>query len=177
MSNSVFLGQFCCVLAIVVWTVSIQNKKKENILYFQFLSNMLYGISYFILGITTGAIMDTLGGLRCFVFYCQTRKNKDKQISISWLFIFCIIAIICGIITYDGIISIIPTIICIFYTISSWMKDAKWLRIVFLLTAFLWLYYNITMGAYVAVGGNILEIISGTISIFRFNKKENRSEN
>ena len=57
------------------------------------------------------------------------------------------------------------------------MKDAKWLRIVFLLTAFLWLYYNITMGAYVAVGGNILEIISGTISIFRFNKKENRSEN
>ena len=168
MINYEFLAHLCCFTAILVWNMSIQNKEKEKILYFQFLSNMLYGMSYFILKLPLAAIMDTLGGLRCFVFFYKTKKHQD--ISKSWLFIFCILIIVLGFINYSGIISLIPICIAIFYTVSSWAKDAKWIRIVFLLTAFMWVYYNIVVGAYVAVIGNVFEIISGVVSLYRFNK-------
>ena len=174
MINYEFLAHLCCFTAILVWNMSIQNKEKEKILYFQFLSNMLYGMSYFLLKIPIAAIMDTLGGLRCFVFFYKTKKHQD--ISLSWLFIFCILIIILGIINYNGIISLIPILISIFYAISSWSKDATWIRIIFLLAAFLWVYYNIVVGAYVAVLGNILEIISGIVSLYRFNKPKNKPE-
>ena len=170
MINYIFLSHLCCVFAIIVWNASIQNKEKEKILYFQFLSNMLYGMSYFILGAPVAGIMDSLGGLRCFVFYYKTKKGK--KISIWWLFLFCSLAIILGVLTYNGIISLIPTIICIFYTVSAWIKDTNCLRIVFILAAFLWIYYNFKVGAFIAIIGNVLEIISGLISIYRFRKKD-----
>lgn len=170
MFNNDFLAHFCCAIAIFIWNLSIQNKKMEKILYFQFLSNMLYGLSYFLLGVPIAAIMDSLGSLRCFLFYYK--KKKEQDIPLYWLFIFCLLVIALGIINYNGIISLIPIIITIFYTISSWANETNWLRIIFILAAILWIYYNLTIGAYVAVVGNFFEIISGAISIYRFKKTE-----
>ena len=84
-----------------------------------------------------------------------------------------ILVLLLGIITFDNIISIIPITITIFYTLSSWMKDTKWCRIVFLVCAFIWIYYNYKVKAYVSIIGNGMEIISGVISLIRFEKKEN----
>ena len=93
--------------------------------------------------------------------------------TILYIIIFVIIVIVLGILTYDGYLSLIPIIITLFYTISSWMKDAKWIRIVFLIAAFIWIYYNYVVGAYICIIGNVFEIISGTLALIRFsNVKE-----
>ena len=168
MNNYEILAQICGIAAIIVWNISIQNKKLEKILYFQFLANLLYSMEYFLLGAPIAGFMDFSSGCRCFVFYY---KNKKKQpISKKWLFLFITLIIGIGILGYTSPLSLIPVILTFFYTIASYSKTSNFTRIAFLIAAFIWIYYNYKVGAYVGIIGNIIEIISGIVSIYRFRK-------
>lgn len=155
-------------LAILLWVISVQEKKQYKILFLQALANLLYTVQYFLLGIFTAGSMSLVSFGRCFLLYIK--RKKEKEISKSHLIVSIIILIILGAITYESLLSLIPIVITIFYTISSYMKNSQWLRIIFLIAAFIWIYYNYIVGAYVCIIGNVLEIISGTISIIRFHK-------
>ena len=166
-----FWIQMIAIVAIFFWVISIQQKKQYKILLWQTISNLVYTIQYFLLGVYTASAMNLISTVRCFLFYKQ--KKERKKIKESWLIGFILLLIIFGILTYDGYLSLIPVIITIFYTISSYMKDAKWIRIVILIAAFIWIYYNYVVGAYICVIGNVFEIISGTLAVIRFsNVKE-----
>ncbi len=165
-----WLIQMVGALAILFWVISVQEKKQYKILFLQAIANLIYTIQYFLLGVFTAGAMNMVSFIRCFLFY-ERRKN-EKNIPKTYLIGFVIILIIFGIITYEDYLSLIPIIITIFYTISSYMKNSKWLRIIFLMAAFIWIYYNYMVGAYICIIGNILEIISGSISIIRFNKEK-----
>lgn len=158
-----YLAQIFGVFAIALWVISIQNKKREKILLFQFWANGLYMVEYSLLGAFSASVMNLVSSLRCLVFY----KGKKKNSLIS-LVLFSIIVIILGILTYDGLLSLIPVIITLFYTISSWVKNPFWNRITVLVAAVIWIYYNFSVGAYITVVGNVFEIISGIISLVRY---------
>lgn len=168
MVNYEVLSQICGISAIFVWNISIQNKKLEKILYFQFLANLLYSMQYFLLGASIAGFMDFSSSCRCFLFYYKNKKNQP--ISKKWLFFFITLIIGIGIIGYSGPLSLIPVFLTFFYTIASYSKTSNFTRIAFLVAAFIWIYYNYKVGAYVGIIGNILEIISGIISIYRFGK-------
>lgn len=158
-----YLAQIIGVFAIALWVISIQNKKREKILLFQFWANGLYMVEYALLGAISASSMNLVSTLRCLVFY-----KGEKEKSFVGLMLFCIIVIILGIFTYDGILSIIPVVITLFYTISSWFKNPFWNRITVLVAAIIWIYYNFSVGAYITVVGNVFEIISGIISLVRY---------
>ncbi len=165
-----FWIQMITIVAIFFWVISIQQKKQYKILFCQTISNLVYTIEYFLLGVYTASAMNLISTVRCFLFY---KKNKEgKKIKESWLIGFILLLIIFGILTYDGYLSLIPVIITIFYTISSYMKDSKWIRIVVLVAAFFWIYYNYKNGVYLATIGNFLEIISGIVSLVRYRKSK-----
>ncbi len=126
-------------------------------------------IEYLVLGVLSAASMNFVSTIRCYLFY--RKKKERRKVPEVWLIGFISLLIILGIITYNGYLSLIPIIITIFYTISSYLKKAKWIRIVVLIAAFIWIYYNYMVGAYVVIIGNILEIISGTISLIRYRKE------
>ena len=52
------------------------------------------------------------------------------------------------------------------------MKNPKSIRVVMLICAFLWAYYNFSIGAYVLIIGNSFEVVSATIALLRFKKKK-----
>lgn len=162
----IFLAQIIGGLAVSVWVLSIQNKERKNILIFQSIANLLYTIEYTLLGAYSAASMNLIGTIRCFIF-SKIDEDKSKKLLIP----FIILILILGILTYNGIISLIPIIIYIFYTISSAKTDAKWNRIVILITAFIWIYYNYKVEAYITIVGNIFEIISGLAALIRFKNK------
>lgn len=165
------IAQIIGFFAIALWVYSVQNKNQSKILFFQFLANLMYGVEYFLLDAFPAVAMNLSSSLRCLLFY-NKRKNNE-EIPKSWLIFFLLLVLFLGIITFNNIISIIPITITIFYTLSSWMKDTKWCRIVFLVCAFIWIYYNYKVKAYISIVGNVMEIISGIISLIRFRKKEN----
>ncbi|MBE6144798.1 MAG: YgjV family protein [Firmicutes bacterium] len=160
------LAQLISVLAIFCWIISIQNKKKENIIVCQLSANTLYSIQYFLLNVYGAAFMNIISAIRSFVFY-DNEKNKRKNSSYILAF-FLVAILITGLLTFDGIISLIPIVITLAYTYSVWQNNLNITRYIFLISAFIWIFYNIKVGAHITVLGNILEIISGIISIIRF---------
>ncbi len=166
-----WIAQIIGIVAIALWVISVQKKEEYKILLLQAVANLIYAVQYVLLQVFPAAFMNIVSFFRCYIFY-KKRKN-GKNISKLWLIIFIVIVIVFGILTYDGYLSLIPIIITLFYAISSWMKDAKWIRIVFLIAAFIWIYYNYVVGAYICIIGNVFEIISGTLALIRFsNVKE-----
>lgn len=159
------------VLAVITFIISIQYQKKEKILQYQAISNILYAIEYFLLNVRTAAYMNIISASRCFLYQDYNKKKKD--IPIIYLYIFIISIIIITIFSYKNYLSLIPPFITIIYIISSYLKDTKYLRIGYILCAFIWIYYNISVNAYVSLIGNFAEIISGTISIIRNQKRLN----
>ncbi|MFR0823677.1 MAG: YgjV family protein [Clostridia bacterium] len=157
-------------IALMVWIFSIQVKGKEKILQTQMIANILYSIQYILIGAITAGSMNLVSALRSYVFY-KKQKNTN-MVSTTWLFVFITIILVIAVITCRDFMSLIPIIITILYTYATWQKNTKVIRIIFLLAACIWIYYNFYIGAYVAIIGNGLEIISSIISMIRFDKKK-----
>ena len=166
--NINYLAQIVGIIAIIFWVFSIQNKKQYKILFFQFLANFTYIIQYVMLNALGAASMNFISAIRSFIFYRKRKNNQD--ISKNYLIFFIVLIVLLGIITYQNYLSLIPIIITIFYTISVYLKDAKWIRVTILVAAVVWIYYNYSVGAYICIIGNIFEIISGIVALYRFSK-------
>ena len=165
-NNMSFFAQLIGCMAISFWVISIQYKDRKNILLFQAIANLFYSIEYFLLGAFSASIMNLLSTFRCFIF-SKTKKKTTKLFN----FLFCLIILIIGIFTYNGLLSLIPPIITLFYTISSSKHNNMWNRLTVLVAAFVWIFYNYKVGAYITILGNIFEIASGILSIVRFRNK------
>ena len=162
------LAQVIGGIGILIWIVSIQRKNKSDILIYQGIANIFIAIQYFILGVYTPALIDVSTSARSFIF--SGYSKKDKSIPIIWLFIFLLITIFFGIVSWSGFLALIPIINTGMYVISTWLKDTKWLRIFYVVAALFFIYYNFSVGAYIMLVGNSFEVISGIYSIIKYNK-------
>ncbi len=168
-----FLAQIIGAFAILFWVVSVHGKKQYKILFLQALANLLYTFQYILLGVFPAASMNICSCFRSYIFY--RKRKEDKDISNVWLLFFIFLIILVGGITYNGYLSLIPIIITLFYTVSSWMKESTWIRIVFLVAAFVWIYYNYKVGAYITIVGNIFEVVSGILALIKFYGKDEKN--
>lgn len=158
-----FVAQIIGVFAISLWVISIQNKSRDKVLMFQFWSNILYMVEYILLGAYSASAMNMVSSVRCLVF-----AKKDTSKGYLGVLLFSLTVIVLGVLTNDGVLSIIPIFIALLYTLSSSLKNVFWNRIAVLISAFIWIYYNYRVGAYITIVGNVFEIISGFISLFRY---------
>lgn len=149
----VILAQVLASLAILFLVISILLKNKKNILLMQVIANGIYGIEYLLLGAFSAASMNFLSFLRL----------------LKWiLFVFITLVLLFGIITYDGLISLLPIIITVLYTYAFWQNNLNVARIIYIVAAIIWIYYNYEVGTYVGIIGNALEITTGLISLIKY---------
>ena len=162
----VILAQVLALFAILFWVISILLKNKKNILLMQVIANGIYGIEYLLLGAFSAASMNFLSFLRLLVYYFYALLNIKMP---KWiLFVFITLVLLFGIITYDGLISLLPIIITVLYTYAFWQNNLNVARIIYIVAAIIWIYYNYEVGAYVGIIGNALEIITGLISLIKY---------
>ena len=148
----VILAQVLASLAILFWVISILLKNKKNILLMQVIANGIYGIEYLLLGAFSAASMNFLSFLRLLVYYFYALLNIKMP---KWiLFVFITLVLLFGIITYDGLISLLPIIITVLYTYAFWQNNLNVARIIYIVAAIIWIYYNYEVGAYVGIIGN-----------------------
>lgn len=153
-------------IALTFWVISIQINKKTILMKLQLLANVLYAIQYFLIGATTAAIMNLVSTVRYYIY--DKNEEKGKQNSYAMLIAFIVIILVIGIVTYNGIISVIPVTISIAYTYATWQKDVKVIRYTVMFAAVVWIFYNAYVGAYITIAGNVMEIISSSIAILKF---------
>ena len=156
--------------ALGTWISSVQTKKKSNILVLQLLANLFYALQYFIMGFFSTGLLNLVGAFRSACFAINAKKNKENSFELL-LWLLLIIYFI-AVTSCNTFLSIIPVLTTILHTISTWQNNTKYLRYIFILCAVLFVFYNFMIGAYVALIGNLFEIISGMVSLIRFEKRK-----
>lgn len=151
------------IVALFFWAASIQWKEKEKILKSQIIASIFFAIQYFLIGAMTAAYMNLVSSVRAYIY----DKQKEKK-SVYSLIIFVIIILIVGGISCKNWLNCIPIVASIIYSYITWQKNTRVIRIGFLIAALILLYFNYQVGAYVSFIGNIFEIVSSIISIYRF---------
>ena len=157
------------VLAVVLFVGSIQFKKKKDILLAQSFSSLCYVITYGMVGAYSGALTEFIEQIKSILFYHYEKNNR--KIPLLLLIVFVLSLIVIAVFTYNGFYTLIPLIINLAYFYSSYLKNPKYIRLIVLICGFIWIYYNITVHAYIFIIGNIFEIISGSIALIRYRKK------
>ena len=154
------------ILSVFLYVASVQYKNKKDILLVQVFASFCYLIVYIIKGAWSGVFVEVLEEMKSIIF--MKYAKEDKKIPFVILIIFIFLIVLVSIIFFDGIFSLLPLFINIILFVSSYFKNPKYMRITMLICGALWGIYNISIGAYIIVIGNILEIVSASISLIRF---------
>ncbi len=161
------LAQIIGVLAVVLFVLSYQFKRRKHIVLANAVSNCLYVLQYILLGALEGAAIDMLSSVSAVA-----ANGKDKGFvakHVKTIFITLNLAILAaGLCLYKNIFSLFPIVGAILQTSAFWVTEERKIRLVSLLGAPFWLIYNLVSMAYGSTIGNALSIISLAVAIYRY---------
>lgn len=165
-------AQFFGILVIIANVISMQMKKKKQIIFMFILANSFSSINFILLQSYSGAII-------CFFTIIQTFinksfENKKQQVPKILILIYIIVSIILGVITFNHIIDVLPIICSILYTITIIQDKEKNIRIISLVNIILWIIYDLVCQAYTAAISDLLMTISTIIGMYRFDYEKNK---
>ena len=145
--NIFLVAQFLGVLSMISMMLSSWQLKRKKILFYLIFDNIFCFIQYILLGAYNGAFTNVIGVFRTIVF---TKKGTTKFYKTNnILYIILTLYAIVGILTYKSILGLFPTIASLFYAIVLWQEKSKNIRIGTSIMLFMWLLYNIFVGAYI----------------------------
>ena len=163
--SKVLVANLITLIAVVFVFVTYQFKDYKKLLLFNTISNTVYIIQYIILGALAGALMNSTMIIRNIISYICDKKNKK----VSKLVIVLFWAIIVGIqiISWDGLISIIPCVAIGLTTTSIFVGNDRWIRYLDIFACAVFLYYNWHYQAYVCVVTTAIEMSSSILYLVR----------
>lgn len=163
-----YLAQGLELIALILWIIGIVLKDKKNILLYQSTANLIRSVEYSILSAIGAASMNFCSFIRTMVYYLFAKKKKPVPIYV--LFIFVALVLLIGFLTCNSLFSLIPVIITLMYTYSLAQDNQLITRIIYIICACFWIYYNVIVGAHLGIVGNIFEIIASFIAILKYRK-------
>ena len=163
------------ILAVTLYFVSYQQRKRKNIILFNATSRILYIIQYILLDAFEGAVLDICGAISSILANNKDKGFIKKHLKLIVILINILIAIF-GLMMYKNIFSICPIVGVILHTSAFWITDEKMIRRVSLLGSPFWMIYNIYSRAYGSVIGDALSIISIATAIYRYDVRRNKFE-
>lgn len=170
------IAQVIGLLAIISYAISPHAKTKKRVLVFHLISSILYALQYFLLNAFSAVIANSVGAVKCYAFYLYEKKEKEIPKSLFW--IFMLIILVLGAFTYNNIYSLIPIFSSVLSLYAVWQDNLKVFRVIVIISSISWIMYNIIVGAYIGVIGNMFQLTSAIIAIIRFDilKKEKPNE-
>ena len=167
------IAQLIGFLALVVIIYHFQRNDRSEMMHLKLMSFLLFTAHFSMLGAWTGAVMNIIGGVRTYIFNFRTsRKWADKTL---WPIAFIIMFWVFGILTWVNNYSIFPMIGMTTGTMAYWCKQTKNIRLLVMISLPPWFIYNLAIGSYPGMIGNIFIFSSLIISLLRFDvfkKKE-----
>lgn len=156
------------IIGLILCVIPFQFKRHKGIVLCKMASELVFAAQYFIMGAYTGAWLDLISGLRNFLFYKFVKKDKS---TLPVIIIFSCLVIFLGIISWNGVISLLPMVAKVLTTVSYGMKRERLLRYITLPSCILWIIYNALVGGWEALIGDCLGMCSILIAIYKFDIK------
>ena len=151
------IGLLCAVIAF-------QCKKHKNVMLFRTLNEIFFAIQYFCLASYTGVAMNLIGSARNIIFAIRVKKEKSTLI---WQILFSFMFIVIGILTTNGIVSVMVILAKVVTTIAYSLKNTKYIRLLTLPTSICWLVYNIVCNSFAGILCEAFTIFSIITAIIR----------
>ena len=164
-----YVAQLFGIIALVVLIMSFQKDKKDALLKYQIFSSLLFALQYLFLNAISGCLMNLMSLIRNFIY----KKFNDK-IPIIYLILVIICMIILSLISYKGIISLLPTFAVILYSIALWQKNLTITRIIEIISCSLYIIYNIKVLAISGLISTFIEMLSAITAIYKFDIKKTK---
>ncbi len=162
-----YIAQILGGIALIILVISFQKNKRNQLLRYQVFSSIFFALQYLCLNALNGCLMNIMTAIRNYLF----SKFKNK-VPIIYLIIIILIMLILSIISFNGVISLLPSIAVILYSIAIWYGDLKIIRIVEVISCLLFIIYNIKVLAIIGLISTIIELISALVAIYRFDIKK-----
>lgn len=162
------IAQVMGCIALIVLILSFQKNNKKQLLKYQIISSFIYGIQYFFLNAYSGCLINFMCMIRNYIF----NKYEKEKTPIHWLVLVVILLIIASIFTYNGLISILPTIAVLLYTFAIWTGNLKVIRFTEIISCSLYIIYNVYVLAITGLAATIIELIAAVITVYRFDIKK-----
>lgn len=172
--NVIIIAQVFGFVAFILYTLSLQFKKKRNILNTQIIANTFYALEYLMLNAYAGLNNSLFGIMRSLLFSVADKKRLKLPLYVPIL--FTIIVLIFGYVSYTDLFSIIPVFISIAFFIALYTNNLKIYRLIAALASGLWIVYNYHVLAYIGVFDSVIELTSSLIAIYRFDIKRDRKK-
>lgn len=153
------------ILAFAALIISICIKNRKKSLFVQSLNCLFEAIYDFIISAYTGAILSIINFIRTFIFINKDKINKKLYLLV--LFIFESIIIANCIFTWNGYISLLPTIGSIIRTYCLWQSNMKLVRISGITTGIFYGIYYIYYQSPLMVLGDLLLLLVGLYSVYK----------
>lgn len=166
------LGQAFGILALICTVVSMQLKKKRQLMVLQTASEAFIVAQYLVKGAITGSFMAMVSFIRDIIF---TKYDKKRTPLWVLLVIYAIMTIL-TIISWAGPLSLLPYVGSLIYAWSLWYGKTKWIRLGNAVGNSPYLIYTIVTGNYALFIMTLLEVISSAVGFIRLelpSKKKN----
>ena len=144
--------------------IAFQCKQHKNVMLFRTLNEIFFAIQYFCLASYTGVAMNLIGSVRNIIFAIHVKKEKSTLI---WQILFSFMFIVIGILTTNGIVSVMVILAKVVTTIAYSLKNTKYIRLLTLPTSICWLVYNIVCNSFAGILCEVFTICSIITAIIR----------
>lgn len=158
------------ILAFIALFISICIKERKKSLIVQSFNCLFETIYDFLVHAYTGAYLSIINFIRTILFV--NKEKFSKKIYLFLLFMFETIIIINCILTYQGYISLLPTIGSMIRVYCLWQTNMKLVRISGLTTGVLYGTYYFYYQGWFLVFGDILLFIISLLSIYNYDIKK-----
>lgn len=167
----IVLAQILGIIAITLMFLSYQKKSKKDFLFLQIFMNVFFGLQYTILNAFSAVASNIISIVKSAIFYKYEKENK--KIPFAYLMIFGIIIIIFGLLTYNGLYSIIPIVIALIYTYGTWQNKLTTTYKLGIIASILWTCYNLMVGAYISIISSVIEFIGSIRGLMKLKESNN----
>lgn len=158
------------VLAFTALVISVCIKERKKSLFVQSLDCVFEALYNFYIYAYTGAVLSLVNFIRSFLFI-----NKDdfsKKFYLGLLILFEGVILINCIMTWDGVVSLLPTIGSFIRTYCLWQTDMRFVRLSGITTGvFYGAYYLYYQSPLLVIGETIL-MFAGMYAVWRNDVKD-----
>ena len=164
--NRFVLVQALGAATLVLFAISLQQRKKEPFLLIQTAGTLLFVAQYILAGKAAGAAMFAVVAVRGLVFYGFKKKNAAPSTAVLVLFLAALAG--CAVFTWENLFSLLPLAATIAKTWGTWQDDMKWTRASSLFGQMLMLAYDLLAAMYAGALTEACTSVSTVIAIGRY---------
>lgn len=149
--------------------LSAQMKNLKVILIYELLINLLVALSYILLGGISGSYICIIASVQTAVSYVYARKNREVPHMLTALFVIVYSGI--SVYSYQSPLDILPGVSAVAFALAIVQNSSAGYRLFMGINSFLWIVYDMMIGAYTMLITHSLLLVSVIIAIVRYDVK------